>query len=208
SGKHPLEHFTLTDGGPLTVTASAVTPEHPVSVQSDLTWLPVEDGSTVAPAAAGFVVTRETDMLDKGGGPPTRIALDHPAVEVKLAVGDVVEDTVELVNPAERNHVAIVVPFAAGMEPLNPTLATAPPEATPSAPPTLEPSYTALLDDRVEYFYDTLPKGTFVFRVRTKAAVPGRFIQPAAEARLMYEDAVNGHGAGAMIAIERPAAPE
>ena len=46
---------------------------------------------------------------------------------------------------------------------------------------TLAPSYVAFLDDEVRYFYDTLPKGTYAFHFRSKASVPGRFIQPAAK---------------------------
>jgi uncharacterized protein YfaS (alpha-2-macroglobulin family) len=85
-------------------------------------------------------------------------------------------------------------------------LATAPPEATPSAEPTLKPAYTAFLDDQVTYFYETLPKGTFSFHFRGKASTPGKFIQPAAYAQLMYDDGVNANGAGALVTIERPAA--
>jgi uncharacterized protein YfaS (alpha-2-macroglobulin family) len=80
-------------------------------------------------------------------------------------------------------------------------LRTAPPEATPSAPTTLAPSYVAFLDDRVSYFYDDLPKGTYDFYFRSQAAVPGRFIQPAARAVMMYDDAVSGGGAGAVVGI-------
>ena len=48
-----------------------------------------------------------------------------------MVVGDVVEEHVQVVNPQERHYVAVVVPLAAGMEPLNPALETAPPEAKP-----------------------------------------------------------------------------
>jgi len=44
------------------------------------------------------------------------------------------------VNPTTRHYVAVVVPLAAGMEPLNPNLATAPPEARPSKSLTLPPT--------------------------------------------------------------------
>ena len=60
---------------------------------------------------------------------------------VHLANGDMVEETAELVNPEPRAMVALVLPIASGLEPLNPTLATATAEATPSAGPTLTPSY-------------------------------------------------------------------
>ena len=205
-GGNPLSQVIVKDSAAVTVTAANAADKQKVTVQSDLTYLPVEDGSHVAPASAGFVVTRRIDRLDPSGAPSAKLLLDQPGKTVALTVGDVVEDSVEIVNPAERHHVAIVVPLAAGIEPLNPTLATAPPEATPSAEPTLKPSYMAFLDDQVTYFYETLPKGTFSFHFRGKASVPGKFIQPAAYAQLMYDDGVNANGAGALVTIERAAA--
>ena len=126
----------------------------------------------MAAAANGFVVTRDSALVDPSGAPPKHVKLEKPGTEIKLSVGDTVEDSLEVVNPSDRYHVAIVIPLAAGMEPLNPTLKTAPPEATPSAEPTLAPSYVAFLDDEVRYFYDTLPKGTYAFHFRSKASVP------------------------------------
>ena len=120
---------------------------------------------------------------------------------ITFQVGEIDEDTVELVNPADRNHVAIVIPIAAGMEPLNPALATAPPEAKPKGETTLAPSCVAFLDDRVAYFYDSLPKGTYRFAFRTRAHIPGTFIQPAAYAEMMYDGSVNGNSSGATIVI-------
>jgi uncharacterized protein YfaS (alpha-2-macroglobulin family) len=201
-GDTPLKRIILRDGAAISVTAAGATAEHPVSVESDLTWLPVEDGSHVAPAANGFVVTRESALIDPTGAPPKRTKLDQPGTELKLRIGDVVEDSLEVVNPVDRYQVAIVIPLAAGMEPLNPTLNTAPPEATPSAEPTRTASYVAFLDDQVAYFYDVLPKGTYSFHFRSKASEPGRFIQPAAKAALLYDDAVTGNGAGAAMVIE------
>ena len=87
------------------------------------------------------------------------------------------------------------------MEPLNPRLATAPPEARPSGELTLEPSYAAYLDDAVTFYYDALPKGTYDFYFRLRATVPGRFIQPPAVAEMMYDESVRGNGYGAMIEI-------
>ena len=85
------------------------------------------------PRPQGFVVTRET-----AEGPGRRRAAEPrarsttPARRIDLAVGDVVEEHVQLVNPEDRHYVAVVIPLAAGMEPLNPALATAPPEAKPT----------------------------------------------------------------------------
>jgi uncharacterized protein YfaS (alpha-2-macroglobulin family) len=200
SGKNPLQREVFTDGGPVRVSAPNASPAHPLSVQADLTWLPAPDGSHVAPAANGFVVTADSDLITPNA-PPTRVALDHAGVALQYKVGDIVENHVQVVNPEDRAYVAITVPLAAGMEPLDPALKTAPPEAKPSAPPTMAPSYVAFLDDRVSYFYDDLPKGTYDFYFRTQAAVPGRFIQPAPQAVMMYGDSVSGGGAGAVVTV-------
>jgi alpha-2-macroglobulin len=159
----------------------------------------VADGSTVAAAAEGFVVAESVRKIDAGQATP----LDQAGKRLDFAIGDVVEQQLEVVNPEDRHQVAIVVPLAAGMEPLNPNLATAPPEAKPSQEPSLAPTYVAILDDAVQYFYDTLPKGTYAFAFRTRATVPGRFIQPAASAQMMYNGATRGNGNGAEVVIER-----
>ncbi len=200
SGTTPLQHAVLTDASAITVAAPSATSAHPLFVQYDLSWLPVADGSQVAPAANGFVVTSESDLITPNA-PPSRVRLDHAGAALQYSVGNIVEAHVQVVNPEDRAYVAITVPLAAGMEPLDPSLKTAPPEATPSAPPTLAPSYVSFLDDRVSYFYDDLPKGTYDFYFRTEAAVPGRFIQPAPDAVMMYDDAVSGGGAGAVVTI-------
>ena len=64
-----------------------------------------------------------------------------------------------MVNPKDRNYVAVVVPLAAGLELLNPNLATAPPEAKARGAITIAPTYVAFLDDQVAFYYDTLPAG-------------------------------------------------
>src|SRR6185369_11167977 len=131
----------------------------PVLVRVETRYLPAGDGARVAAKADGFVVTREMLKILAGGAPPERTALAEPGKTVRFAIGDVVEEHVRVVNPKERNFVAVVVPLAAGLEPLNPALATAPPEAKPSSGPTLKPTYVAFLDDQVAYYYNTLPKG-------------------------------------------------
>ena len=176
----------------------------PLAVVTRSSYLPLADGSAAAASARGFAVDRELMVMAGDGSVARRIALDQPAASVALAVGEVVEDHLVVVNAADRTHVAIVLPLAAGMEPLNPRLATAPPEAKPSQPPTLAPGYAAFLDDRVMFVYDELPKGTYHFRVRSKATVPGRFIQPPASARAMYDEAVGGSGNGALVTVTRP----
>jgi alpha-2-macroglobulin len=119
-------------------------------------------------------------------------------------VGDVVEDHVQVVSPDDRHYVAIVVPLAAGMEPMNPKLATASADAAPAGKATVEPTYAAYLDDRVAFYYDTLPKGTLDLYFRTRATTAGRFIQPAAVAEMMYDGSVRGTSAGGVVTIAPP----
>lgn len=175
----------------------------PVVVRVESTYVPSADGSKVAPAATGFVVTREFLRQRGAGEPPDKIALSQAGQRVGFSVGEVVEDHVQVVNPGDRFYVAIVVPLAAGMEPLNPNLTTAPPEAKPTGSLTLAPTYVAFLDDGVSFYYNSLPKGTYDFYFRTRATIPGSFIQPPAQAELMYDGAVHGNGAGARIDVTR-----
>jgi hypothetical protein len=173
-------------------------------VRAETSFVPEADGSRVAADAQGFVVRRELLRVRAGGAPPDRIDLPEPGTAVALAVGDVVEEHVQIVNPADRHFVAVSAPLAAGEEPLNPRLATAPPEAAPAGKLTRAPSYAEYLDDRVSFYYDTLPKGTYDFYFRTRATVAGSFTQPAARAEMMYDGSVRGNSAGARIEIERP----
>jgi len=170
-------------------------------VLAETPYGPLADGSQESHHAEGLVVSRDVLQVQPGKGPAIHNTLDAPGKTIAFQVGDVAEDTIELVNPADRNHVAIVIPIAAGMEPLNPALATAPPEAKPSGETTLAPSSVAFLDDHVAYFYDGLPKGTYRFAFRMRAHIPGTFVQPAAYAELMYDGSVNGNSSGATIVI-------
>jgi uncharacterized protein YfaS (alpha-2-macroglobulin family) len=147
-------------------------------------------------------MTRELYRVPAGGGPLEKLSPDADG-SIHLAAGDTIEEMVELVNAADRTHVAISLPLAAGFEPLNPNLATAPAEATPSSGPTLAPSWTSFGDDRVFYAYDTLPKGNYRFAFRMRAQIPGSFTQPPGETETMYQAGIYGASAGRRIVITR-----
>jgi hypothetical protein len=182
--------LTLAPGGAATVVARVQT-----------SYLPAEDGSRAPARREGFVVAREALLVAGGGAPPERRPIESPGTALELTVSDVVEEHVQVVNPQERHYVAVVVPLAAGMEPLNPALETAPPEAKPAGRLTAEPTYVAFLDDQVAYFYDTLPAGTYDFWFRTRAQIPGSFVQPPAKAEMMYDGAVVGTSPGARVTV-------
>lgn len=176
----------------------------PVVARVKTRYVPEAVGSQVEAHSAGFVVSRTLLKMTPSGAPPERLDLDTPGTVHTFTVGDVIEDHAQVVNPKMRHYVAIVVPLAAGVEPLNPRLATAPPEARPAGQLTLEPTYAAYLDDRVAFYYNSLPAGTYDFYFRTRATTPGRFTQPAARAQMMYDAAVVGYSNGAAINVEAP----
>jgi alpha-2-macroglobulin len=200
--KSPVGYLTSADGGAGSVTVAAGA-GGPVLVRVETRYLPASDGAQVAPLAAGFVVSRELERVRGEDRPAERTALAEPGKTVAFAIGDVVEEHVRVVNPKDRHFVAVVVPLAAGMEPLNPALATSPPEAKPAGALTLRPSYVAFLDDQVAFYYDTLPKGSYDFYFRTRATTAGSFLQPAARAEMMYDGAVAGNSAGARVEVRR-----
>ncbi|MCU0290467.1 MAG: hypothetical protein MUF10_00540 [Thermoanaerobaculaceae bacterium] len=179
----------------------------PVVARLETSWVPAADGSQVSPQANGFVVSREWLRQRGEDAPPDRIALAAAGTTVELAVGDVVEEHVQVVNPSDRAYVAVVTPLAAGCEPLNPGLATAPPEARPKGTATLAPTYVGFMDDHVAFYYDWLPKGTYDFYFRTRATVAGEYVQPPARAEMMYDGATWGQGAGARVVVQ-PATPK
>jgi uncharacterized protein YfaS (alpha-2-macroglobulin family) len=174
----------------------------PVVVRYESSYMPQADGSQAAARSNGLVITRELLRLGKPEEPPEKLAVSNPGTTFTFSVGQVVEEHVQVVNPRDRNYVAVVAPLAAGMEPLNPNLATAPPEARTTGKLTLTPSYVAFMDDHVAFFYDSLPAGTYDFYFRTRASTSGSFIQPPAKAEMMYDSAVWGTSPGAKIKIE------
>ncbi len=207
SPEAPVQTHTLTTAAPATVTLGVDANSrqtNPVLLRAELSYVPAADGSQASAESSGFVVSRELLRISSGAGvPPERFSLETPGTKLDFTVGQVIEEHVQVVNPEERFYVAVVIPLAAGVEPLNPALATAPPEATPSGSLTLEPTYVAFLDDHVAYYYNTLPAGTYDFYFRTRATTQGSFIQPPAKAEMMYDEAVRGQSAGALIQVTR-----
>lgn len=173
----------------------------PATILAETRFIPAQDGSHVSSASQGFVVTREMLRIKADGAPPERMVLDRPGMKINLAIGDIIEEHIEIVNPRERHFVAVAIPLAAGMEPMNPALATASPEAKPDGRLTQPPSYSEFMDDQTVFYYDRLPKGTYHFYFRTRAVIPGAFTQPAAYAEMMYDQRVRGNSNGAWMTL-------
>jgi uncharacterized protein YfaS (alpha-2-macroglobulin family) len=173
----------------------------PIVVLVDTRYESNEPGARAQAYSNGFAVSRTLAKI-VANAPPEKLAAGADG-SIAVKVGDVIEETVEVVNPQDRTHVAIALPLAAGFEPMNPNLATAPAEAQPSSAPTLAPTWSSFGDDRVFYAYDALPKGNYRFVYRLKAQIPGSFTQPAGLAETMYQKGLQGASAGAWIVIAR-----
>ena len=194
----PVLRVVSTETGAVTL---ANTSREPIVVLVDTRYESNEPGAKAQPFSNGFAITRTLARVVPNA-PPEKIAAGADGA-INVKVGDVIEETVELVNPQDRTHVAIALPLAAGFEPMNPNLATAPAEAQPSAAPTLAPTWTSFGDDRVFYAYDQLPKGNYRFVYRVKAQISGSFTQPQGTAETMYQKGLQGASAGARIVIAR-----
>jgi alpha-2-macroglobulin len=182
---------------PLTATVKG----GPVGVRVEARYVPATPGHEVGASKQGFIVSRGATWLHADGSEATHF--EDKAGEVKeLKVGDILELHARIVSEEDRNHVALVVPFAAGLEPLNPELANASSEARPFQVDSLTPAYVQRLDDEVRYYFLRLPRGTHTFHFRVRAATEGSFVHPAPFAELMYRQSVRGRGEGMRIMVK------
>ena len=68
----------------------------------DTRYQPAEPGFRAQAVAQGFVLTRQSFRVRPGGAPMERLAPDADGA-IRLNVGDVVEETVELVTAAPQS---------------------------------------------------------------------------------------------------------
>jgi len=196
---HPLLQATTTSPGDVRIQS------HPgLAVLAGTDYVPTQPGALARADQHGFVLTRTLFRV-----PPPRGAVHPPMTRIEpgpdgaihLAPGDVVEELDEVVTPEDRTQVALHLPLPAGLEPLNPALATATADAAPSAGPTLAPSYASYGDDEVVAVWLTLPKGTYSLRTRMRATTDGVFTQPPATAEMLYQPSVSAATGGEKVIV-------
>jgi uncharacterized protein YfaS (alpha-2-macroglobulin family) len=190
-------HAKVTGDAVLTATVKG----GPVGLRLEARYVPATPGDQVTALKQGFIVSRSATWLHADGSPTTQFN-DKAGESHELKVGDILELHTSVVTEQERAHVALVVPFAAGLEPLNPELANAPAEARPSQSDSTPPSYVQRLDNEVRYFFLNLPRGTHTFHFRVRAITEGSFIHPAPHAELMYRESVRGRGEGLRLLVK------
>jgi alpha-2-macroglobulin len=172
----------------------------PVGARLQATYLPLEPGDRAQAKKEGLIVARSLTRYPADGSAPVNVD-DTPGQVLKVALGEVLEFHAQLTTDEARNHVALIVPFAAGLEPMNPALETSGSDAKPSQADSLTPTSVQRLDHEVRFVFTTLPRGTHTFHFRVRASSEGSFVHPPPFAELMYREEVRGRGVGERIVV-------
>jgi hypothetical protein len=168
----------------------------------------------LAPADYGFRVERLYEAVDD----PRDVSRDADGVW-HVKAGARVRVRVRLLNPARRYHVALVDPLPAGLEALNPELAT-----TERLPDESSESgvyrggrgvvdyywlwrgawyeHQNLRDERAEAFTSLLWEGEHEYSYFARATTPGLFVVPPSKAEEMYAPETFGRGQTDRVRVE------
>ena len=156
----------------------------------------------------GFVVDRVYEAVDDPGD----VTRDADGTW-RIRAGARVRVTLTMVAESQRTHVALIDPLPAGLEALNPDLATtqtvAPEESGEAGPAGADwwwwgtwYEHQQLRDDRSEAFATLLPGGTYTYSYVARATTPGTFVVPPARAEEMYAPETFGRTASDRVIID------
>ena len=151
------------------------------------------------PYDAGFTVQRSYEAVDDLAD----VTRDDNGDWI-IKAGARVRVKLTMVTPATRYHVALADPLPAGLEALNPALAT-----TATLPQERQAERSSrswwwgpwyqhqnLRDQRAEAFTTTLWEGVYDYSYIARATTPGRFVVPPAKAEEMYSPETFGRQRG------------
>jgi len=171
------------------------------------------------PADQGFTVERAYEGVDDKGD-----VRREAGGAWRVKAGSRVRVNLTLVAPSRRYHVALVDPLPAGLEALNPALAT-----TGSLPPGPDEDVTLigapglggprrpgawwwwtrtwyehqnLRDERAEAFTSLLFEGVYSYSYVARATTPGTFVVPPTKAEEMYHPETFGRGGTDRVVVE------
>ncbi len=154
-------------------------------------------------ASSGFTLTREYDGQD--GKPLPLTETDH-GQRLDLTVGDYVKVKVDVRVGSEGRLVLIEDPLAAGLEPVDTSLATTNTAAVRRMGGDQQNDWwddfdRQLYDDRVEWHFQHVWSHDIVLSYLARATTAGTFYAPGAHAERMYQPAVNGRSTGMVVRI-------
>ena len=160
------------------------------------------------PADHGFVVERTYEAVDEEDDVKRR--KDGTWV---IEAGAKVKVKLQMVAPTRRYHVALVDPLPAGLESLNPALATT--GSLPQNPETRKRSlghfwwwnrtwyeHQNLRDERTEAFASLVWGGVHSYSYFARATTPGEFVVPPAKAEEMYHPETFGRSATHRVIVK------
>ncbi len=161
----------------------------------------------LAAADYGFVIERKYEGVDNAAD----VSRDANGTW-KVKAGARVRVKLTMVNENRRYHVALVDPLPAGLEPMNPALATTGPiPMDNSADKSMGPywwwygpwyEHQNMRDERVEAFASMLWPGVHTYQYVTRATTPGNFVVPPTKAEEMYMPETFGRGASDRVIVE------
>lgn len=156
------------------------------------------------PADYGFTVQRMYEAIDD----PADVRRDADGVW-HIKAGARVRVKLTMVAESRRYHVALVDPMPAGLESLNPALATT---GTVPADPNAKRGpwwwqstwyeHQNLRDERAEAFTSLLWEGVYTYSYVCRATTPGLFVVPPAKAEEMYSPETFGRSGTDRVAVE------
>ena len=172
----------------------------PVGARMQVKYLPLQPGDQAEAKKQGLIVSRSLTRYPADGSAPVNVE-DKAGQVLKVPLGEVIEIHAQFTTDEARQHLAFIVPFAAGLEPMNPNLETSSSDAKPSQADSMTPTYVQRLDGEVRYAFTELPRGTHTFHFRVRASSEGSFVHPPPTAELMYREEVRGRGVGQRIVV-------
>jgi alpha-2-macroglobulin len=147
---------------------------------------------------------------DRGIVLDRRFELDGAPVSA-AQVGEVISVTVTIIAPTDLYHALIEVPIPAGVEPIDPSLATTSnvfgaPELMPVDEATnawgfWTPTYTDIRDDKVALFATRLPAGAYEYTFQVRATLPGEYRVLPVYGEMMYFNEVWGRSSGSLFTV-------
>jgi hypothetical protein len=159
------------------------------------------------PADYGFVVERRYEAIDNA----KEVTRDKDGVW-HIKAGARVRVKLHMANENRRYHVALVDPLPAGLEAMNPALATTGP--IPQDPNQQQQrgrywwwygpwyEHQNMRDERVEAFASLLWEGVHEYTYVARATTPGNFVVPPPKAEEMYMPETFGRGASDRVIVE------
>ena len=162
------------------------------------------DATAIDSRDHGIVIGRR--FASRTGGPADTIG--------SARVGDVISVTVTIVAPTDLYQVLVEAPIPAGVEPIDPRLATT---DSQFEMPSVEaahgeyaggwwrhwvPTHTDYRDDKVALFASYLPAGTYEYTFNARASMPGEYRVLPAYAEMMYFNDVWGRSQGDLFVVK------